>query len=98
MKKHVMTWALFATMMAGCGEQMEVPTDSTPQQGVDKPVMVDRVWNGRMNPYDSSGIRHNLVLEALRNHQQSTGDTTKAGIKDFLTREFQERVGRMPEI
>lgn len=98
MNKRMMIVALFSSMVIGCSEGAKDKGNTVKEQQNDKATRLNHVPGVRNNPYDSSGIRHNLVLEALRTYQRKTGDTTKAGMKDFLITDFQTKVGQMPKI
>ncbi len=94
----MMILALLITVITGCSKSAKEKTHSMEEPQQDRLTIVNGEANIRNNPYDSSGIRHNIILEALRDYQKKTGDTTKAGRKDFLFRELRARDGRVPDI
>jgi len=99
MKKKIIIVALFVSaVMMGCNKSAKDNGDIVNGQQSDVSAVAYRTTVIRNNPYDSSGIRHNIILEALRNYQEMTGDTTKAGLKKILIHEFQERFGQTSNI
>jgi len=85
---------LCISAMIGCSKDTINKSEANNEQQAKNQTVLDPLPEVRDNPYDSSGIVHNEVLGALRSYQKKTGDTTKLGMKNFLTRELQARFGR----
>lgn len=97
MKKQMLVVAMAVALLVGCGKTLKEKKAVDLQQTSNQTTM-GWVSDTRENPYDSFGIRHNQVLEALRAHRKQTGDTTRPGRIAFFTEELERRGCRMPNV
>lgn len=51
-------------------------------------ITIDALTANNANPYDSIGIRHNIVLDSVWNYVQRTKDTTASGKRNYIISYF----------
>jgi len=98
MKQRMMIVVLLIGTMISCSKRENNTKNATGEPPRDIKAVANTAPEGRYNPYDFSGIRHNEILGALRSYQKETGDTTRAGMKKFFINDLRARTGRIPDI